>query len=231
MQAAVTFPACNFPSKFKIRLQMLAYRYPLIAREGWVLIACLLFPAAVLQINSMYFLALPFWILAVVMLWFFRDPPRKIPASPLAVVAPVDGVVAAVQEISDAYVGCPAVSILMRKHWYRIIAMRSPMEGKIQKQWYGSSGADSGIHDGNRFAQWIQSDEGDDVSMTLQPLSWAGFFRCYSHAGERIGQGQRCGVFPFPALVEVRAPTNSHVQVKVGDKVKAGADKLATLVH
>ena len=210
---------------------MLAYRYPLIAREGWMLVACLFLFATVLQMNSLPLLALFFWLLGATTLWFFRDPPRKIPASPLAVVAPVDGIVAAVQDTSDAYVGCQATSILLRKPWYKIITLRSPMEGKIQKQWYGSRSADLGINDGNRFAQWIQSDEGDDVSMALQPLSWAGFFRCYSHAGERIGQGQRCGVFPFSALVEVRVPLQSQIHVKVGDKIRSGADKLATLVH
>lgn len=210
---------------------MLAYRYPLIAREGWLLIAVVLLLAAILQINGLDFLAVPMAGFGGLCMWFFRDPPRSVPSSPLAVVSPADAVVVAVQEVADAYVGRQAISILLRKPWYKTVALRSPMEGKIQKQWYGSSSANLGADNANRFAQWIQSDEGDDLSMALQPLSWAGFFRCYSHAGERIGQGQRCGVFPFSALVEVRVPTLSHIQVKVGDHVKAGTDKLATLLR
>jgi phosphatidylserine decarboxylase len=172
-----------------------------------------------------------FWIATGALAWYFRDPRRHVPASPLAVVAPVDGVVSAIQESADAYVGRQAMSITLRKPWYSVITLRSPMEGKVQKQWFGGSGVHLGINDGNRFAQWIQSDEGDDVCVALQPLSKSRFFRCYLHAGERIGQGQRCGIYPLAALVEVKLPMNSLLHVKVGDRIKGGADKLATLVH
>lgn len=168
------------------------------------------------------------WIATAAIAWYFRDPRRHVPSSPLAVVAPVDGVVSAIKPCDDAYVGRQAMSVTLRKPWYGVITLRSPMEGKIQKQWFG--GKEEGS-EGKRFAQWIQSDEGDDISVALQPLSNSRFFRCYLHAGERIGQGQRCGIYPLGALVEVKLPMESLLHVKVGDQIKAGADKLATLVH
>jgi len=148
----------------------------------------------------------------------------------LAVVAPVDGVVAAIETCKDEYVGREAVCIVMKKPWHSVMTLRSPMEGKIQKQWYGAN-LPEGCNKAIRFAQWVQSDEGDDVSVALQPLSRSRFFRCYLHAGERIGQGQRCGIYPLEAIVEVKLPINSHLHVKVGDQVRAGSDKLATLIH
>jgi len=185
-----------------------------------------------------------------VLVWYFRDPKREVPASPLAVVAPADGVVVGIETVEDFYLGREAINVQIIKPWYSIISLRSPMEGKIQKQWYGASANAHAITHGasqtvanvsasehtntigaSRFAQWVQSDEGDDICVTLQPLSGSRFFRCYLHAGERVGQGQRCGIFPMAAMLEVKLPINSHLHVKVGDAVKAGSDKLATLIH
>jgi len=67
--------------------------------------------------------------------------------------------------------------------------------------------------------------------IVVKPVSRLHAPRCYVHSGERIGQGQRCGIVPFGALVDVYVPLNSKVDIKVGDHVRAGSDTLATLVH
>jgi phosphatidylserine decarboxylase len=82
-----------------------------------------------------------------------------------------------------------------------------------------------------RFAQWIQSDEQDNVVMAVKSAAGLLKPRCYSHSGDRIGQGQRCGIIPFHAVVQVSVPVNSRLEVKVGDRVRSGTDTLATLVH
>jgi phosphatidylserine decarboxylase len=81
------------------------------------------------------------------------------------------------------------------------------------------------------YAQWVQSDEGDDMVMVMEagnPLSQP---RCYAHSGERVGQGQRCGFLRFGAQVDVLLPASSRVEVKIGDEVMGGSDLIATLVR
>lgn len=210
---------------------MISYRSPIVAREGWLIISLFGAISLYLTVSHHTLVALFSWCVTAVVAWYFRDPRRIVPASPLAVVAPVDGVITAIENSDDKLVGREALRVVMRKSWHSVMTLRSPMEGKIQKQWNGSSLSDGGNETANQFGQWVQSDEGDDVCVTLTPLSRIRFFRCYLHAGERIGQGQRCGIYPLQALVEVKLPRNSHLHVKVGDQVKAGSDKLATLIH
>ncbi len=49
--------------------------------------------------------------------------------------------------------------------------------------------------------------------------------------GERLGQGQPCGLLQFAATIEVYMPANSRVPAASGDAVKAGSAIIATLVH
>jgi phosphatidylserine decarboxylase len=82
-----------------------------------------------------------------------------------------------------------------------------------------------------RFAQWIQSDEGDDVVLALESGTWGLRPRCYAQTGERIGQGQRCGHLRFGARVNVLVPESTRINVEIGDKVRAGTSIIATLVR
>jgi phosphatidylserine decarboxylase len=247
---------------------MVTYRSHLIAYEGRrpVLITALL--GVVLLISAGFFVALPFWVAALGLGLLFRDPKRLIPPKPLAIVSPVDGTVTSVETIEDPYTQLPVVQIQLNKGYLNVMITRSPMEGKIMKQWFGGADASKAtvrdiprIAEGNvavnipvnpkeccdialqrsaqtdgpnsvcRFAQWIQSDEQDNVVMAVKSAAGLLKPRCYSHSGDRIGQGQRCGIIPFHAVVQVSVPVNSRLEVKVGDHVRSGTDTLATLVH
>ena len=79
---------------------------------------------------------------------------------------------------------------------------------------------------------WIQTDEKDDVVMIIMsPSKWPARANCTIHAGERIGQGRRCGRFPLFCDVDVLIPDISFLSTEVGQPVKAGVDVLATLNH
>lgn len=210
---------------------MLTYRYPLIAREGWLWIAVVAVAAGL--VTYFYGLAsLPLWIGVLFLLFLFRDPARIVPAIPLAVVSPVDGKVVAIDTVHDAYLDRQALSISVKMGFTSVYSAHSPMEGKVLEQWLGVprkiAGTDEKVA---TYAQWIQSDEEDDLVMVIEASSQMSRPQCYVHSGERIGQGQRCGFIRFGSQVEVLVPVNSRIAVSVGDSVLAGADILATLVH
>jgi len=113
---------------------MLAYRYPLIAREGWVWIAAIAIPAFV--VYSLYgLMSLPLWLLVLVLLFLFRDPARKIPAAPLGIVSPVDGKVVAVEKVHDAYLDRQALLVSIKMGFTSVYSAHNPMEGKLLQQW------------------------------------------------------------------------------------------------
>lgn len=206
---------------------MLAYRYPLIAREGRPLIGLVLAVALLVQ-WQFGGLALPLWLLGGGLLYLFRDPPRRVPASPLGIVSPVDGRVVSVTALQDPYLNRPAIRIVIRMGALDVFSVRSPMEGQVIEQW---NGRDATTGEGPRYAQWIQSDEDDDVVQVIVPALRFVRPRCYVHSGERIGQGQRCGFVQFGAQIEVWVPEGSCIDVAAGARLQAGSDIIATLVH
>ena len=219
---------------------MLSYRYPLIAREGWMWIGVVVLSALIV-----YFLygaiSAPLWLLVLVLLFLFRDPARKVPAVPLGVVSPVDGKVIAVETVHDTYLDRQALSISIKMGFTSVYSAHSPMEGKVLKQWVGSpikvspvipkGEVEAADEKAISYAQWIQSDELDDVVLVIETSPRFSRPQCYAQSGERIGQGQRCGFIRFGSQVDILIPLGSRVAVSVGDSVLAGTDIIATLVH
>jgi len=199
-------------------------RYPVIAREGWPFITAVAAVAVVAHAALGPKWAGPLWAAALVLVFLFRNPARPVPAQPLAVVSPVDGKVLAVEPGRDPYLERDAMQVSLRISLLSVYAMRSPTEGKVAKQWFPEKGGQS------RYAVWVQTDEQDDIVVEVLPAT---MLRpsCEIQAGERIGQGQRCGLIPFGARVKVFLPVGSRLAVAPGDRLRAGSDIIATLVH
>lgn len=216
---------------------MIQYERPVIARQAlWPIIVVIVLASLVHYFHG-WTIAIGLWLLAMLVTYLYRDPRRDIPPLPLAIVAPVDGKVISVVELTDPYLGREAKRIKMRGSLWGAYAIRSAMEGKVNKQWFGTLPDDSENRDIYKksgvpaFAQWTQSDEGDDIVTTLAPR----FFRknggCNVQSGERIGQGKRCGFVSLGVNAEIFLPANCRIDVKAGDKIQAGTSVVATLVR
>ena len=81
------------------------------------------------------------------------------------------------------------------------------------------------------FAMWIQTDEEDDVVIAVRGPLIPHRLHCSLQTGERVGQGQRCGLLWFSATVDVYIPDNSRIEVRQGAAVRGGADILAMQIH
>ncbi|MFA5531946.1 MAG: phosphatidylserine decarboxylase [Thiohalomonadaceae bacterium] len=202
----------------------MAQRYPIIAREGWL-------PVAFFTVVGLYAwerwsgaVAVVAWVVAAVLAFYFRDPPRRIPPAPLAVVSPVDGRVLAVEPAYDQRIGRDAVRVHLAMRPLGVFSVRSPIEGKVMQQWFPAA-------DENLFAQWVQSDEHDDVVVVALGRGRGRPASCDRQSGERVGQGQRCGFLSFGGDIEVFLPVTSRLLVQPGDHVQSGVSVLARLVH
>lgn len=208
-----------------------------IAREGWPFIAITTACAALAHYFAGFLWSAPLWFAAGLFGYLFRDPDRAIPAAPLGVVSPVDGKVVAVEEgVMDPFLQRTAVKVTLRMRRRGTYVTRSPIEGKIMKQWLAAGSGnpgdspDSGAHD-DRYGIWVQSDESDDVVFAIRLGKRAVRPSCYVDIGERTGQGQRCGLVPFGAIVAIWLPVGTRVEVAAGDRVKAGSRIIATLMR
>ncbi len=167
------------------------------------------------------------WLVFATLLFLSRDFKRIVPAIPLAVVSPVDGKVREITEVQDPYLKRTAQGIRVRQSLLGEFNVHSPIEGKIQDLW--SHSLTSLQHP--QLAIWVQTDERDDVVMMADLRSVLRHATCRVNAGERIGQGQRCGLMAIACEMQIYLPLTARVTVKVGQSVRAGSDKLAEFVH
>jgi len=215
-------------------------RQTFIAREGWPSILLLIFLSLISYKLAGLWIALPIGLLVLLIAFLYRDPQRAIPPLPLAVLSPVDGVVLFVKQGHDPYLERPSYQIRLRIRRLGIFGLRSPIEGKLMDQWFFQSGDDDGppqlmvsSADGHAsyYVHWIQTDEKDNVVFALEaPYYWQRP-TCYVSAGERVGQGQRCGRMRFGGFVDLYIPASAGLNVVHGDSVSAGVSVLATLNH
>ena len=64
-----------------------AYPHPVIAREGWPFLGAAVVVSAGVTWWACWW-SIPFWLLTLFILQFFRDPPREVPDDPRAVCLP-----------------------------------------------------------------------------------------------------------------------------------------------
>jgi phosphatidylserine decarboxylase len=216
-----------------------------IARQAWLLVAVAGIISGLVYILCGFYCSLPLIIIAMALLYVFRDPERRVPPIPLGVVSPVDGRVVAVGEVNDPFLGRKAVKLTIRMRPLGPWIVRGAMEGRVMQLWHLPKGLDTqsvagmdkdrfvgGPHARQRhFAMWIQSDELDDVVIALRGGFILRRLRCAVQAGDRIGQGRRCGLLLFPATADVYVPAVSRIEVEPGGTVGAGSDIIAILVH
>jgi len=199
------------------------------AKEGRPYILFSLCIAGLVWLYIGFVISLPFWLLPFILVFLFRDPNRNIPSEPLAIVSPVDGDIIDIVPVRDGFLDRDAVKIVLSMRLMDMYSIRSPIEGKVMNQWLVDS--HFAVSDAPRFAQWIQTDENDDLLMAIYTRVLPRRPRCYVQSGERVGKGQRCGFMSFGARLEVYVPTDSRVEVKVGDRVRAGESVIAHFIH
>lgn len=208
----------------------------MIHKEGIYVAAFILLLALVAQNVAGSMLAIPLWLLVLLVMYLFRDPDRETPSVPLAIISPADGKITAIDEVYDDFVERPAIKISLKMYPWGIYTTRSPMEGKIVKTWRKNTSSKTddanNTHDCGDFGIWIRSDEDDDVVLLMKPQSaWLKSIKCFVQSGERIGQGRRCGFIRFGSNLELYVPANSKISIVPGDSVQAGSSIVATLVH
>ena len=109
--------------------------YPIIAREGWLYIAISLILSAYLTTIS-YSISIPFWIISVFIIQFFRDPQRKISSAKNVVVSGADGRVIAIDETMDPYQKKESIKVSVFMNVFNVHSNKAPIDGKILKKVY-----------------------------------------------------------------------------------------------
>jgi len=210
------------------------YPHPVIAREGWPFLGV----ALALSLGVAWFAgwawSVPFWLAALFVLQFFRDPPREAPEDPLAVIAPADGRIVAVGRARDPWLERDALKVSVFMNVFNVHVNRSPVQGTVKKRWYhaGSfvnAALDKASCENERNALWLRTAAGQDVTCVQIAGLIARRILCYVAEGAELERGERYGFIRFGSRVDVYLPPESQAVAALGDKVYSGESVIARL--
>jgi phosphatidylserine decarboxylase len=209
------------------------YPHPIIAREGWPFLGIAV-AAAILVTFFFDAWSIPFWIIALFVLQFFRDPGRVVPQKPNAVLSPADGRIVVVEKTQDPYAGREALKISVFMNVFNVHSNRAPVDGRIEDVQYFpgkfvNADLDKASIENERNALTITTTGGQLVTCVQVAGLIARRILCYVKTGDILSRGQRYGFIRFGSRVDVYLPLTASPKVSVGDKVAATETILAEL--
>ena len=211
-----------------------SYPHPIIAREGWPFLAGAIFIALVIHLSLGGWIALPFWIIALFVLQFFRDPARPVPAEPDAILAPADGRVIKVETARDNYADKDALKISIFMNVFNVHSNRSPVDATVRQIQYFpgqfvNADLDKASEANERNALILERADGRQLTCVQVAGLVARRILCYVKDNDQIARGSRFGFIRFGSRVDVYLPVDAQPQVSVGEKVSASSTVIASL--
>ena len=213
---------------------MSRYPHPIIAREGWPFLVVALAVALALSLAGWWPLAALAWVAFLFVLQFFRDPPRRVPEQPNAVLSPADGRVVRVGKTRDPYLDRDALMISVFMNVFNVHSNRSPVDATVDETWYHPGGfvnaaLDKASSDNERNALKLVTASGAAVTCVQIAGLVARRILCYVRRGDRLARGDRYGFIRFGSRVDLYLPADAVPRASVGDKVYATESIVAEL--
>jgi len=176
--------------------------------------------AAAAAVLGFWYVAGIFFLVALFMAFFFRDPKREPPSDPDIVVSPADGRVTRVGAVESGTV----VRIFLSPLDVHI--NRSPIPGKIVDVLYSPG---KFLMATNEKASLVNEQnaltiQGEKITVVCKQIAGilARRIVCWKARGDSLGLGERFGMIKFSSRTDVLLPANVHVTVKEGQRVRGG---------
>ncbi len=224
---ACDWDAADDPFRWRDRLPFARWGLAELLLMGGPLLAVTL----VLGYFSWY-LALPSAVALGLVVYFFRDPPRRVPTQPGLMVSPADGKIAEITRLDhDEFIGGPAVRIGIFLSIFNVHINRAASESRIIALRYNPGAflnalkPESAIKNENT---WIGFEEeaAPHRRVIVRQISGAIARRivCNLRPGEVVARGHKFGMIKLGSRTELVVPDTKDLQIEVtvGQRVKAG---------
>lgn len=214
----------------------------LIHSEGRKLLVFSFIALVLLVVAAYVFIPAYAWIalaLAVIfyliILQFFRNPPRRVPtADDRLVYAPADGKVVVIEEAEETeYFKDKRLQVSIFMSPVNVHVNRNPIGGEVKYNAY---------HPGKYLVAWhpksstenerttvVIENEHGEVLLRQIAGALAKRIKNYLKVGQRVRQGDDFGFIKFGSRVDVFLPLGTPLNVELNDKVKGNKTVIATL--
>ncbi|MBI4890473.1 MAG: phosphatidylserine decarboxylase [Acidobacteria bacterium] len=166
----------------------------------------------------------PFYVLAVFCLWFFRDPDRVIPPGDVA-VSPADGKVVLIKRTPQFTRVCVFLNV------FDVHVNRAPIAGKITDITYKQGKFLVASKEAASLENEMNTITIDGHGTVVKFSQIAGLIArrivCYKKPGEFVTAGERVGLIKFGSRVDIEFGPEWEIRVAEGQRVSAGSSILA----
>ena len=205
------------------------------AREGYPFIGGAAFVTVVFAILGWGFLTVVCLALTLFTAWFFRNPERVPPAGEKRVVAPADGKVIFIGEVTEPRCGdAPVTKISIFMNVFNVHVNRTPVSGTVIDRFYNAgsflnAALDKASLENEQCGLVVRTDGGHTVMFVQIAGLIARRIVTYPEVGDRIERGRRYGLIRFGSRVDVYLPPGSAIAVRLGEITRAGETVLGEL--
>jgi phosphatidylserine decarboxylase len=179
-------------------------------------------------------LAVALSLLAVFVVWFFRNPDPRLPEDGRLVVAPGQGKVIDIREIEEpTFLQGTARRITIFLSIFDVHVQRSPVAGTVEHRSYKP---------GKYLVAWLEKASQDNEQASLGITTPQGRVLVRQIAGlvarrivtdpvegDSVERGQRIGLIRFGSRVDLFVPLDWEITCSVGDRAVVGVTPLARL--
>ncbi len=219
-------------SKMKIHRE----GYKTLLVTGIVLLVVNLVVALVIGTNTAYIISGSLSLIIILAFAsFFRIPFRDLVLHDNKIIAPADGKVVVIEEVSEnEYFNERRVQVSIFMSPANVHVNRAPLAGVVKYQKY---------HPGKYLVAWhpksseenerntvvIENDEGVEILIRQIAGKLARKIRWYLNEGDEVLQGGELGFIKFGSRVDLFLPVGTKIEVDLKQKVQGGITVIGTL--
>lgn len=211
-------------------------------REGYkiIFISSILFVGILYLLSSLnapiwlsLLLEIPLLVLFILIIRFFRNPPRYADKTENGVVSPCDGKVVVIEEVEETeYFKDKRIQISIFMSPLNVHVNRNPISGLVKYfkyhpgkylvAWHPKSSTEN-----ERTTSVIQSQNGTEILFRQIAGAVARRIRWYIKPEDKVTQGNEMGFIKFGSRVDVFVPLGTEIKVAIDQKVTAAETLIA----
>lgn len=197
-----------------------------IARDSWPYLTVLAVLSGITYLIWPWLVLVPA-VLFLFVVYFFRNPERRIPADETVLVSPADGVVMDIERVlEDRFLEGESIRIRIFLSIFNVHINRVPMSGTVVYRDYrpGQMLPAFKSHASEVNEKNFVGIENSQLRILVTQVT--GFVArrivCWVKTGDQVERGERFGLIKFGSCTELFLPPHVEVAVKPGEKVVGG---------